>query len=406
MAELHNDEDRERHSSWLENFYDLIVAIVVAQLAVGLKNDISILNYAGFVFLFIPVWWSWLGVTFYNTRFETDDVQHRLLTLLQMAAAAFMAVNVVNGLSTDSIGFALSYSAIRTILVVEYLLTGRRIKSARPLTGLFSKGFMSTTVLWIVSVFVPPPIRFYLWFAGLAIDIAIPLFLTRRVSNRFAPHIYHLPDRFGSFTIIVLGITILAFFNKIVTHNWTFTSVLSAMLSLSVAFCIWWIYFDSIDGSAVKAFRKEKRLAPYFGWLYIHFPLLIGIVGFGVSIEHIVLSNDSPLPTSDKWLMCGSIILCLVSLGVIRITSFKARSKKTKTRSPSTEEDDGGITDRNQAFCAFVAAGLILLFAVTTPDLLPLYLISVIAITLGALVVLDIKHHPFHLGLKQSQIHE
>jgi low temperature requirement protein LtrA len=83
--------------------------------------------------LFIPVFWSWIGVTFYNTRFETDVVGHRLLTLLQMAAAAFMAVCVSDGLGKYSIGFALSYAATLAILVIEYLRTGRSVPATRPL---------------------------------------------------------------------------------------------------------------------------------------------------------------------------------------------------------------------------------------------------------------------------------
>ena len=122
MAELERG-DKERHSSWLENFYDLIVAIVVAQLAASFADEITVYEYFSFVVLFIPVWWSWLGVTYYNTRFEVDDVSHRLLTLLQMAGAAFMAVSIGKGFDINSVGFALSYAAIRTILVVQYLLT-------------------------------------------------------------------------------------------------------------------------------------------------------------------------------------------------------------------------------------------------------------------------------------------
>jgi low temperature requirement protein LtrA len=59
--------------------------------------------FLGFVALFIPVWWSWIGVTFYNSRFETG---HRLLTLLQMAAAAFMAVNVPHSRIHDRLGMS------------------------------------------------------------------------------------------------------------------------------------------------------------------------------------------------------------------------------------------------------------------------------------------------------------
>ena len=125
----------------------------------------------------------------------------------------------------------------------------------------------------------------------------------------------------------------------------------------------------------------------YFGWLYIHFPLLIGIAGFGVSIENVVSKSDSLIPANDRWLMCGSIALCLVSLAVIRMTSFMSKPHQ------SAGENS---TDRNQALYALGAAASIILFAAIAPDVLTLYAILAIAIALGSLVVLDIKHHPFH----------
>ena len=118
---------RERHTTWLENFYDLVVAIIVFQLSRDLYQDVSLYGFLSFVALFIPVIWSWIGVTFYSTRFETDDLVHRLLMLMQIAAAAFMAVSVPDGLGRNSVWFALSYAVIRTILVIEYLRTGRQV---------------------------------------------------------------------------------------------------------------------------------------------------------------------------------------------------------------------------------------------------------------------------------------
>jgi low temperature requirement protein LtrA len=210
--------EKERHASWLENFYDLIVAIVVFQLSINLNHDVSIAGFLGFVALFIPVWWSWIGVTFYNSRFETDDLGHRLLTLLQMAAAAFMAVNVPDGLGKNSAGFALSYAATRAILVIEYLRTGRHVPSTRPLVTRYSIGFSISAGLWFVSAFVPPPFRFVFWILGLIIDISTPTLFTLHMSVRFAPNIHHLPERFGSFTIIVLGISILGVVDGISRH--------------------------------------------------------------------------------------------------------------------------------------------------------------------------------------------
>jgi low temperature requirement protein LtrA len=201
--------EKERHASWLENFYDLIVAIVVFQLSSILNHNVSVSGFLAFIALFVPVFWSWIGVTFYNSRFETDDLGHRLLTLLQMAAAAFMAVCVSDGFGKYSSGFAISYAATRAILVIEYLRTGRNVPATRPLVKRYSIGLSIAAGLWFISALVPPPFRFVFWISGLIIDISTPMIFTRSMAIKFAPNIHHLPERFGSFTIIVLGISIL-----------------------------------------------------------------------------------------------------------------------------------------------------------------------------------------------------
>ena len=152
--------EKERHASWLENFYDLIVAIVVFQLSSILNHNVSISGFLAFIALFIPVLWSWMGVTFYNTRFETDDLGHRLLTLLQMAATPFMAVCVSDGFGKYSSGFALSYAATRAILVIEYLRTGRNIPATRPLVKRFSIGFSIASRIMVCICFSPSTFSF------------------------------------------------------------------------------------------------------------------------------------------------------------------------------------------------------------------------------------------------------
>ena len=134
-------EEKERHATWLELFYDLVFVAVVSQLSENLSHDISLAGLLSFIALFIPVWFAWLGATFFATRFGTDDLVHRILTLLQMMGAAAMAVNVSHGLGETSAGFALSYAAIRFLLVIEYVRIGWHISSARPLTKRYLIGF-------------------------------------------------------------------------------------------------------------------------------------------------------------------------------------------------------------------------------------------------------------------------
>ncbi|MFL6347151.1 MAG: low temperature requirement protein A [Nitrososphaeraceae archaeon] len=390
---------KEHHVTWLENFYDLIVAIIVFQLSRDLNQDVSVYGFLSFVALFIPVVWSWVGVTFYSTRFETDDLAHRLLMLLQIAAAAFMAVSVPDGLGKNSSWFALSYTIMRTILVIEYLRTRRHVPAARQLTTRYSIGFSIAAGIWFASIFVPPPIRFIMWIIGLAADIGTPLLFARQLSVQFAPHVHHLPERFGSFTIIVLGISILGVVNGIAAHNWTASSIISAGLGLGIAFSLWWIYFDTVDGSEIRALRENKQIGIYITWLYIHFPLIIGFTAFGVGIEHVVLSNQAlALPSSEKWLLCVSTFFCLLTLGVIQMTSAMTTTNPISSSSSSSASSKKSIT-YIAAIYSMVAAIAVLVIGTILKDgilTLPAVLIGIMAIACTGQVILDVKRHPHH----------
>ena len=73
--------NEERHFTWLEAFYDLIVAIIFFELSRELSEDVSVFGFLSFIALFVPAAWSWVSVTFYSTRFATGDLAHRLLML-------------------------------------------------------------------------------------------------------------------------------------------------------------------------------------------------------------------------------------------------------------------------------------------------------------------------------------
>lgn len=300
-----------------------------------------------------------------------------------------MAVSIPDGLGKNSVWFALSYAVIRIILVIEYLRTRRHVPAARQLTTRYCIGFSIAAGIWFVSTIVPPPIRYILWIIGLGVDICTPVLLTRQFQVQFAPNVHHLPERFGSFTIIVLGILVLGVVNGIAPHNWTLPSIISAGLGLGIAFGLWWIYFDTVDGSEIKALRDNKQIGIYVTWLFIHFPLIVGLTAFGVSVEHIVLSNqDLALPSSEKWLLGVSIFLCLVALGTIQMTS-------AITTPMSSSDNSRKATKYVVAIYSIVAA--VALFAlVLTLSLLPVFLIGMVGIASTALVVMDVKRHSYH----------
>ncbi len=224
----------------------------------------------------VPVWWSWTGAAFYATRFDTDDLGHRILILLQMVGVAALAVNVSDGFGNNSAGFALSYAAVRIILVVEYIRAGKNqsFSSATPLIRRYSRGFLSAAIVWVISAFIPPPFRFVLWGIGLAIDFAMPI-TAGRLQSQFAPHVSHLPERMGLFTIIVLGESVLAVVTGVSNMEFDIYSMSILGLGLSIPFSLWWLYFDSVDGAPIRAVQKRAGLAcTPFGYTDT-FPLLL-----------------------------------------------------------------------------------------------------------------------------------
>ena len=321
-------EDGERRATWLEPFFDLIFVVAIAQLAHNFHEDFSFVGLAKLAILFVPVWWCWIGATFYDTRFDNDGLVDRLITLMQMAIAASIAANIHHGLGSSSVGFALSYMAFRLVLIAQYLHAGYHVPEARPLTTWYAVGFSISIVLWLASIFVPLPWRFVLWGLGLLIDFATPLTAGQRVV-KVPPDLAHTTERIGLFTIIVLGESIVAVVGGVSDIEWTPMSVAIALLGLSIAFSFWWMYFDSVDESPLHAMRKgQMRIA--LTWLYSHLPLAIGLTATGVGVEKMIQGLGHDSVRGEKVLFCLAVALCMAILSNLHWTSCELGQTKCK----------------------------------------------------------------------------
>lgn len=154
--------------------------------------------------LFVPVWWAWVGHTFYANRFDSDDFLHRLLTLAQVLGVAVLSATIHNALGSGSATFALAYAAVRIVLIVEYIRAAVHVPRARPLIRHYTIGFTMSLSLWIASTGVQVPARFWLWVVTMILDIGTAL-SARRYQGILPPQPHHLPERFGLLVVIVLG---------------------------------------------------------------------------------------------------------------------------------------------------------------------------------------------------------
>ncbi|HMR64372.1 MAG TPA: low temperature requirement protein A [Anaerolineae bacterium] len=319
------EEDRERRVTWLELFFDLVFVVVVAELSHSLAEHISVEGVIGFVLLFIPVWWTWIGGTFYNERFETNDVSNRLFVFLQMLPVAALAVFAHDALGETSTGFALAYAAGRIIIIILWLRGGWHEERFRPVSNRYAVGFSLSVLLFVSSVFVPPPVRFWLWGLGLLIDVVTPMATLHFQARlpRFSSS--RLPERLGLFVIIVLGETLVGVVHGVADqHHLTLATGVTGGLGMALGFGLWWVYFDFV---ARRQF-KRGRWWPLI-WTYLHLPLLMGIVAVGAGVSHAVASDETSLPDEVRWLIAGAVAVALIIIGLLELALHRREDEPT-----------------------------------------------------------------------------
>jgi len=324
-----SDPSQPRRASWLELFFDLIFVAAVAQVGVPLGQDYTLHGLARYALMFLLIWWAWLGHTMYSTRFDTDDVVQRLLTLIQIFAAAAMAANAKAAFdSRDSAGFAAAYAVLRAVLVVQYL-RARRLTETRRLTTLYAVGFGVAAFLWGVAAIIPAPMRFWLWSAALLIDLGTP-WLAVQDTHNCPPDAEHLPERFGLFTIILLGESVAAVMHGMESQDmWSPSAAISAFTGLSLAFGYWWWYFDGARGAAKRHVTSNRKILLFQIWSYAHLPLYLCVAVVGVGVEHVIsLPQGAHLHREDAWILTGAAAALMTTLTIIGFTSDDAQIRR------------------------------------------------------------------------------
>jgi low temperature requirement protein LtrA len=309
--------DRERTSSWLELFFDLVFVIAVTQLGVALAADLSVHGFLRAAVLFVPVWWAWVGFTNYADRFDSDDVFFRLVVLGAMLGMLVVAVVIPStfggGLSAT---FALAYAAVRCLLIVLYLRARRHVPAARSLCDVTISVFVIGTSFWLVSVVVAEPVRFALWGLALLIEGSTP-WLARRAMAGVPYHAEHLPERYGLFTLIVLGESLVAVVTGVHTANWQPASVVTAGLGFAGTAALWWLYFDGVDRAAVRRNLLSRNV-----FIYSHAAIAAGLVVSSVGVKEAAShAAAGALPDGARWALVAGPAVVLLGLAAIRLAA-------------------------------------------------------------------------------------
>jgi low temperature requirement protein LtrA len=290
-----------RTASTLELFFDLVFVVAVGTAAAQLYHALveghvldGILSYC---FVFFGLWWAWMNFTWFATSFDTDDWLYRVLTILQMGGVLVFASGICPAFDEhDYSVLIVAYVVMRVALVAQWLRASQSWASTRRTTLIYAVGISLVQILWLVCLLLPAGMVTVALVVLLAAELAVPIIAERTGTTPWHPN--HIAERYGLFTLILLGESLLASANAIIdaVHDTESLGPLIgiAVLTLTATAAMWWMYFWPPHHHAIK------DVAGSLSYVYGHFFIFAAAGAFsaGIEVEIDVLTAHTTLQQS------------------------------------------------------------------------------------------------------------
>lgn len=362
---------RSRQCTPLELLFDLCFVVSVAALVVELHHHLvdghpeqGVLTY---VLLFLPICWAWMLFSWFAAAYDNDDVIYRVLTMGQMAGVLGLTITIPAAFEGDFVPFAVGYVVMRVPLVLKWIRTARSRTDEHRYAVRYSVGLVVCQVLWLGVLLVAHDAQPLFLLAVMAVELLVPPWAIA-AAGRQVFHAQHISERFGLFTMIVIGESILATtiaLEAALELHRSSSMVLIGAATLLSAFCVWWLYFDVLDGRAIVLDRA--RALP---WGHGHMLAFCSISAMGAAAD-VAIEVESNAMVFDVGLRLAVVapaaVTVLALTWIHSVTAHRARfHTASRVLAAATILLAGLMAGELGPVAATVtAAGVLLILAVT-----------------------------------------
>ena len=299
----------------LELLFDLCFVVAVAQAAGGLHHELAdgLIAHGVITYLavFFAIWWPWMNFTWFASAYDTDDVQYRLLTFVQIAGVLVVAAGVPAVYdSADFTVMVIGYVIMRIALVAQWLRAAREDPVGRPVALRFAIAIALIQLGWVLRLAIGWSEVGFLSFLVLGLlELAVPAWAER--SGRETPwHGGHVVERYGLFTIIVLGECVLsattatqAAFEAGGNIGPLLTVAIGGLL---LVFALWWSYFKHEPDVG-----HHRTLRSMITWGYGHYFVFAAVAALGAGLA---VATDTTL---DAAALVPAVAAATVAIPVV-----------------------------------------------------------------------------------------
>ena len=311
----HGEVIADRQVSVLELFYDLVYVAVLGQAAHQLATDVWGRGLASFTVVFALIWIAWINGSLYLELHGREDGRTRSIVFVQMGVLVLLAVFTADAADGGGWGFAVVYASYQVVQTGLWYSVWRQDRRAHPeflaTTGGYVVGMGVSAMVIGASALLAVTPRLLVW-AGLGVGWILGITLAARRSRAglgLTPT-GSLVERFGLFTIIVLGEVVIGVVDGLSVAERDATTIVTGMLALWLGFGLWWIYFDLVGGRLPRANRVALA-----NWVLSHLPIALAITAAGAGMVSLIgHAHDPRTPAGTSWLLAGAVATGLVAL--------------------------------------------------------------------------------------------
>lgn len=323
--------EEHRASTPLELFFDLCFVVAVAQAGARLVHAVAeghaLTGIGSYAAVFFAIWWAWVNFSWFASAYDTDDPLYRVVTLVQITGVLILAAGVPRAFDTgDWAVVVIGYVVMRLALTSQWLRAAHCTRGGERRVALrYAVGISVAQLGWAAMLLLPAEsrgARTAVFVVLVLAELSVPVLAERDRSTSWHPR--HIGERYGLFTIIVLGETIaaatVAVQQAVYEHDALGELLPIAAGGLLIVFSAWWIYF----AVPIHDYLLGSREA--FIWGYGHFLIFGSAAAIGAGIEVAVEEAVGKAHVSDT--VAAAAVTIPSALFLLTVWALHARHFK------------------------------------------------------------------------------